>query len=97
MSLSFPLTPQVPYINIVMIGEAGSGKSSFLRTFTTALANTTNIKDTYRVSPLESRETVATKKVKKNTIHVKFKVTQSMANSTCKVCVFEKSLIIRIK
>lgn len=65
MSLSFPLTPQVPCINIVMIGEAGSGKSSFLRTFTTALANSTNIKDTYRVSPLESREIVATKKVKK--------------------------------
>lgn len=50
-TLSVPLTPEVPFINIIMIGETGAGKSSFLRTFTTALTNNTDIKDIYRVAP----------------------------------------------
>lgn len=61
--MPFPLTKQVPYINIVMIGEAGSGKSSFLKTFTTALANSTYIKDVNRIAPLTSKEEIVTKKV----------------------------------
>lgn len=47
-----------------MIGETGSGKSSFLRTFTTALMSNTDIKDNYRVGPREGRETSVTKRVK---------------------------------
>lgn len=47
-----------------MIGETGSGKSSFLRTFTTALMSNTDIKDNYRVGPKESRELSVTKRVK---------------------------------
>lgn len=47
-----------------MIGETGSGKSSFLRTFTTALMSNTDIKDNYRVGPKEGREASVTKRVK---------------------------------
>lgn len=47
-----------------MIGETGSGKSSFLRTFTTALMSNTDIKDNYRVGPKKSRELSVTKRVK---------------------------------
>lgn len=47
-----------------MIGETGSGKSSFLRTFTTALMSNTDIKDNYRVGPKEGREARVTKRVK---------------------------------
>lgn len=47
-----------------MVGETGSGKSSFLRTFTTALMSNTDIKDNYRVGPKESRELSVTKRVK---------------------------------
>lgn len=61
--MPFPLTQQVPYINIVMIGAAGSGKSSFLKTFTTALANSTYIKDVNRIAPLTSKEEIVTTKV----------------------------------
>lgn len=33
-----------------MIGETGAGKSSFLNTIATALANSKFVKDTYRVA-----------------------------------------------
>lgn len=62
-TLPFPLTQKIPFINIVMIGETGSGKSSLLRTFTTAVTNSTDIKDTYRVSPGQSKEKSVTKQV----------------------------------
>lgn len=57
------LSPKVPSINIIMIGATGSGKSSFLRTFATALSNSDYIKDIYRVCPREVREDSATKQV----------------------------------
>lgn len=63
LTLSVPLTPEVPFINIIMIGETGSGKSSFLRTFTTALMSNTDIKDNYRVGPKEGREASVTKRI----------------------------------
>lgn len=62
-TLSVPLTPEIPFYNIVMIGETGSGKSSFLRTFTTALTNNTDIKDIYRVCPQKSKTISATKQI----------------------------------
>lgn len=61
-TLPLPLTPQIPHINIVMIGETGSGKSSFLKTFATALSDSTDIKDIYRVSPKKQKES-ATKQI----------------------------------
>lgn len=57
------LTPKVPFINIIMIGVTGSGKSSLLRTFATALTNSDYIKDIYRVGPKEGREKSVTKKI----------------------------------
>lgn len=63
LTLSVPLTPEVPFINIIMIGETGSGKSSFLRTFTSALMSNTDIKDNYRVGPKEGREPSVTKRI----------------------------------
>lgn len=58
-----PVTPNVPYINITMVGEAGAGKSSFLNTVATALEKSNCIKDSYRVSPIKGREHSATKTV----------------------------------
>lgn len=52
-----------PPLNIIMIGAAGSGKSSFLRTFATALSNSDYIKDVYRVCPIQGREISATKQI----------------------------------
>lgn len=49
-----------------MIGVTGSGKSSLLRTFATALTNSDYIKDIYRVGPKEGREKSVTKKVRYN-------------------------------
>lgn len=49
-----------------MIGVTGSGKSSLLRTFATALTNSDYIKDIYRVGPKDGREKSVTKKVRYN-------------------------------
>ncbi|XP_052693725.1 uncharacterized protein LOC128171988 [Crassostrea angulata] len=46
-----------------MIGVTGSGKSSFLRTFVTALTNSDYIKDIYSACPIKNREKSATKKI----------------------------------
>lgn len=48
-----------------MIGETGAGKSSLLRTFVNALIDSPDIKDIYRVSPLQSNES-ATQRVEQN-------------------------------
>lgn len=63
------LTPKVPFINIIMIGITGSGKSSFLRTFTTALKDRGTMGDNYRAGPLQGREGSSTKKVRSNKPH----------------------------
>lgn len=59
--LPLRLTPKVPFMNIIMIGETGSGKSCFLKTFTTALKG--DITSIYRTCPSEGREESATKKI----------------------------------
>lgn len=41
----------VPYINIMMVGDTGSGKSSVLNTFATAVTNSDRVKKIHRVFP----------------------------------------------
>lgn len=62
-SLPPRLAPKVPFMNIIMVGVTGSGKSTFLRTFTTALNNRNTMSDRYRACPIEGREESATKKI----------------------------------
>lgn len=62
-TLPFPLSKQVPFINIIVIGETGSGKSSFIRTFVTALTDNSYIKDVYRTAPGQSREKSTTQEI----------------------------------
>lgn len=62
-TLPLRLTSKVPFINIIMIGITGTGKSSLLRTFTTALTNSDYIKDIYRVAHKQGREDSVTKKI----------------------------------
>lgn len=64
-NLSYPLTSKVPMLNIIMIGETGAGKSSFLNTFATALSGQ-EMKDIYRTSPGQGREKSATQRVEYN-------------------------------
>lgn len=64
-----PLTPNVPLMNILMIGETGAGKSSYLSTFVTALSGRMN--DIYRISPAKGTEKSATQRVKYNNFNVK--------------------------
>lgn len=62
-TLTYPLTPKVPYINIIMIGETGSGKSSCLNTFATALSGCEERIYVCRESPEQGKEKSATKRV----------------------------------
>lgn len=50
-TLVYPLTPNIHFFNIIMVGESGAGKSSLLNTFTTALSNKDDIADIYRIGP----------------------------------------------
>lgn len=68
-ALPLRLTPKVPFMNIIMIGETGSGKSSFLGTFTTALRCDDCMSDIYRKCPKSGREESTTKKVRYNKPH----------------------------
>lgn len=51
-----------------MVGEHGAGKSSLLKTFTTALSNKEDIADIYRIGPSNHDDKSATKKVHFNSI-----------------------------
>lgn len=62
-TLTYPLTPKVPYINIIMIGETGSGKSSCLNTFATALSGCEERIYVCRESPEQGKEKSATKRI----------------------------------
>lgn len=48
------ITNSVPYINIILIGETGSGKSSLVNTFATALENRNTIMSICSSSPAVS-------------------------------------------
>lgn len=67
-TLVYPFTPNVHFLNIIMVGEHGAGKSSLLKTFTTALSNKEDIADIYRIGPYSHDEKSATKKVHFNSI-----------------------------
>lgn len=53
-SLMSDITNSVPYINIILIGETGSGKSSLVNTFATALENRNTIMSICSSSPAVS-------------------------------------------
>lgn len=60
-TLPYPLTPKVPRINILMIGETGAGKSSCLNTFASALSG--KMEEKYRISPGDGKEKSATQRI----------------------------------
>lgn len=60
-TLPHPLTPKVPLINILMIGETGAGKSSCLNTFASALSG--KMEEKYRISPADGKEKSATQRI----------------------------------
>ena len=45
----------VPYVNILMVGATGSGKSSIVNTFVTAVTSSDRIKQPHRVHPSRSK------------------------------------------
>lgn len=69
-TLVYPLTPNVQFFNIIMVGEAGAGKSSLLNTFTTALSNKEEIDDTRRIGPSKHGKESATQEVHFNSCKV---------------------------
>lgn len=77
-TLVYPLTPNVQFFNIIMVGEAGAGKSSLLNTFTTALSNKEEIDDTQRIGP---------------STHGKKSATQEVHFNSCKVSKLKKKRI----
>lgn len=62
-TLVYPLTPNIHFLNIIMVGESGAGKSSLLNTFTTALSNKEDIADIYRIGPSTHGKKSATQEV----------------------------------
>lgn len=75
-TLVYPLTPNVQYFNIIMVGESGAGKSSLLKTFTTALSNKEEIADIQRIGP---------------STHGKKSVSQQVHFNSCNVSKFKKN------
>lgn len=69
-TLVYPLTPNVQFFNIIMVGEAGAGKSSLLNTFTTALSNKEDIDDTQRIGPSTHGRKSATQEIHMEPIHI---------------------------
>nr|XP_034321641.1 uncharacterized protein LOC117688068 [Crassostrea gigas]XP_034321642.1 uncharacterized protein LOC117688068 [Crassostrea gigas] len=69
-TLVYPLTPAVQFFNIIMVGESGAGKSSLLKTFTTALSNKEDIADIYRIGPSTHGKKSATLKMHLEPIYI---------------------------
>lgn len=69
-TLVYPLTPNVQFFNIIMVGEAGAGKSSLLNTFTTALSNKEEIDDAQRIGPSTHGQKSATQEIHMEPIHI---------------------------
>lgn len=69
-TLVYPLTPNVQFFNIIMVGESGAGKSSLLKTFTTALSNKEDIADIYRIGPSTHGKKSATQKMHLEPMHI---------------------------
>lgn len=64
------LTPKVPVINIILIGETGAGKSSLLNTFVTAITKSPRVKDIYRTASGRSRVKAVTQKIHLEPIYI---------------------------
>lgn len=67
-TLVSPLTPNIQFFNIIMVGESGAGKSSLLNTFTTALSKKEDIADIYRIGPSTHGKKSATQEVHFNSV-----------------------------
>lgn len=69
-TLVSPLTPNIQFFNIIMVGESGAGKSSLLNTFTTALSKKEDIADIYRIGPSTHGKKSATQEMHLEPIHI---------------------------